>query len=75
MYRIPKNKASQSLIDILHYKGIANRDREEIIRTLTLFAEKKVDIADCILCVKAAGSNTALFSFDDTLNKICDFKR
>ncbi len=70
IYRVPKDKASNSLIDILHYKGIANDDRKELIRALTIFSERGIDIVDCILCAKAAGSGDNLFSFDEKLNKV-----
>ena len=70
IYKAPKNKASNSLIDILHYKGIANDDQKELIRALTIFLESGVDIVDCILCAKAAGSGDNLFSFDEELNKL-----
>ena len=75
IYKVPKNKAAESLIDILHYKGIANQDQQELIRALTFFSERNLDIVDCILCVKAAGSNTSLFSFDTELNKMSDSHR
>jgi predicted nucleic-acid-binding protein len=70
IYKVPKNRVTESLIDILHYRGIANPDQKELIRALTLFSERNLDIVDCILCVKAAGSNTSLFSFDGELNKL-----
>lgn len=70
IYQAPKDKASNSLIDILHYKGIANDDQKELIRALTLFSERNIDIVDCILCAKAAGSGDNLFSFDEELNKL-----
>ena len=70
IYKAPKDKASNSLIDILHYKGIANDDQKELIRALTLFSERGIDIVDCILCAKAAGSSDNLFSFDEELNKL-----
>lgn len=72
IYKVPKRKAADSLNDILHYRGIANPDQKELIRALTLFSEQNIDIVDCILCVKAAGPGTALFSFDRDLNKITD---
>ncbi|MFZ0932429.1 MAG: PIN domain-containing protein [Syntrophobacteraceae bacterium] len=75
IYKAPKTKAAESLIDILRYKGIANLDRGELIRALTLFSERDMDIADCILCVKASGSNTSLFSFDNDLNKMSESNR
>jgi len=70
IYRVPKIKASNSLIDILHYKGIANDNQKELIHALTLFSEKGIDIVDCILCAKAVGSGDNLFSFDEELNKV-----
>ncbi|MDA8169871.1 MAG: PIN domain-containing protein [Nitrospiraceae bacterium] len=70
IYKVPREKASASLTGILHYKGVANEDREELIRALVLFSERKLDIVDCILCAKADGPDVHLFSFDDQLNRI-----
>ncbi len=69
IYKVPRDIAAASLIDILHYKGIANSDQEELIRALTLFSEKNIDIVDCILCVKSAQPGSVLVSFDKELNK------
>lgn len=69
IYQVPKDKVADSLIDILHYKGIANDDRKDLIRALILFSEQGLDIVDCILCAKAAGTAAHIFSFDDKLNK------
>ena len=69
IYRVPKDEEAGSLIDILHCKGIANDDRRELIRALTLFSERGIDIVDCILCAKTAYSGPDLFSFDGELNK------
>jgi len=62
--------AAESLTDILHYKGIANHDQKELISALKLFAERNIDIVDCILCVKASETDASLFSFDKELNKV-----
>jgi predicted nucleic-acid-binding protein len=75
IYKAPRNKAAESLIDILRYKGIANPDRRELILALTLFSERDIDIVDSILCVKASGPNTSLFSFDSELNKLTESNR
>jgi len=72
IYKVPRDVAASSLIDILRYKGIANHDQQELIHALALFSERNIDIVDCILCVKAAGSDLSLFSFDGELNKITD---
>ncbi len=72
IYKVPKDKAAESLIDILHYKGIANSDQKELILALTLFSQRNIDIVDCILCVKAKGQGMTLFSFDDDLNNMSE---
>lgn len=70
IYKVPKDKVAESLSDILHYKGIANDDRKELIRALTFFSEQGLDIVDCILCAKSVGSGDHLFTFDAELNKL-----
>lgn len=70
IYKVPRDRAAGSLIDILRYKGIANDDQRELIRALTLFSEQRLDIVDCILCAKASAHGDQLFSFDADLNKI-----
>jgi len=70
IYKVPKEKAARSLIDILRYKGIANDDKRELIHALTLFSQQGVDIVDCVLCAKAASSDAHLFSFDEELNQM-----
>lgn len=72
IYKAPRGKVAESLTDILHYKGIVNRDRKELIRALVLFSERNIDIVDSILCAKAAGADMRLFSFDAELNKLSD---
>lgn len=67
-YKVPRREASAKLGQLLHYKGIANDDREELIEALTTFSEKpSLDIVDCILCAKARRPKLSLFTFDETL--------
>lgn len=70
IYKVPLNRATGSLIDILRYKGIANPDQHELIRALTLCTEHGLDIVDCILCAKALSAEDHLFTFDADLNKL-----
>ncbi|MBF0505758.1 MAG: PIN domain-containing protein [Nitrospirae bacterium] len=70
IYKVPRNKAAGGLIDILHYKGVANDDRTDLIGALAIFAEQDIDIVDCILSVKSDSFDAHLFSFDQELNKI-----
>ena len=70
IYKVPRDRAAGSLIDLMHYKGIANGDQQELIRALTLFSERGLDIVDCILCAKAAAAGDNLFTFDADLQKL-----
>jgi len=70
VYKVPKTEAAAKLIDVLHYKGIANDDQKELIHALNFFQEHNIDIVDSILCIKAAKPDMSLFSFDRDLNKI-----
>lgn len=70
IYKVPRDRAAGGLIDILHYKGIANDDQQELIRALTLCSEHGLDIVDCILCAKAVSAGDHLFTFDADLNKL-----
>ncbi len=66
-YKVPKKEASAKLKELLHYKGIANDDRDAIIEALTIFSNKTLDIVDCILCAKAKIYSMTLFTFDERL--------
>ncbi|MEW5744709.1 MAG: PIN domain-containing protein [Nitrospirota bacterium] len=70
IYKVPRERAAASLMDILHYKGIANNDQKELISALALFSEQALDIVDCILSAKAKTAGARLFSFDQELNKL-----
>jgi predicted nucleic-acid-binding protein len=70
VYKVPRDRAAGSLIDVLRYKGIANDDQQELIRALTLCSEQGLDIVDCILCAKAASAEDHLFTFDADLAKL-----
>jgi len=70
IYKVPRDKAAGSLIDLLHYAGIANDDRQELIRALSLFSERGLDIVDCILFAKASAAGDHLLTFDADLNKL-----
>jgi predicted nucleic-acid-binding protein len=70
IYQVPKHRASESLIDILRYKGIVNEDRLQLIHALTMFSQQRLDIVDCILYAKSSVRGCPLFTFDKALNKL-----
>ncbi len=70
IYRVPRDRAAGSLIDVLHYKGIANDDRQELIMALSMFSEQRLDIVDCILLARTRSDADHLVTFDAELNKL-----
>ena len=69
-YRVPKQMAVESLIGLLHYKGVANKDKVELLGALQTFAQQTMDIVDCLLLAKAHSSKGRLLSFDKDLNRL-----
>jgi predicted nucleic-acid-binding protein len=69
-YKIPRNEAAEKLESILRYKGIVNKDKEELINSLEIFVQKNIDIVDSIISVKSKSQGYALFSFDEKLMKL-----
>ena len=70
IYKVPKEKTADSLKNLLRYRGIINEDRADLIKALTTFARRSLDIVGFFLCAKAKGTDTSLFSFDEDLNKL-----
>jgi len=70
IYKVPKKEAADIMIELLHYKGIQNQNRKELVSALNCFSENNLDIVDCILCVFARQQGYALFTFDKNLQGI-----
>ena len=68
-YKVPKDEITAKLRGILHYKGVLNKDKEDLLEALNIFALKNLDIVDCVLCVKAGNNNMRLVTFDKDLKK------
>lgn len=69
-YKIPKEKISSSLIDLLKYAGIAMKEKKIVQRTLALWRDKNVEIVDCYLiaCLEKDAQNI-LYSYDRDFDK------
>jgi predicted nucleic-acid-binding protein len=52
-YGVPKNEAVAPLTGLLHYKGIVNDDKDILLEALALFAGKSLDLADCMVLIRA----------------------
>jgi predicted nucleic-acid-binding protein len=69
-YKVPKRQVAESLIGLLQYKGMANRDKADLVAALQTFAQQSIDIVDCVLLAKARHGTGRLLSFDKDLNKL-----
>jgi predicted nucleic-acid-binding protein len=69
-YRVPKQIAVESLIGLLQYKGVANKDKAELVDALQMFTQQTIDIVDCLLLAKARHGKGRPLSFDKDLNRL-----
>ncbi len=70
-YKVPRKETADKLQKLLHYKGIENIDKSELLNALQIYGEKNIDIVDCILHSKIKNhSNRKLFTFDEKLLKL-----
>lgn len=69
-YKVPKAETAARLKELLHYKGVANGDKDALIEALNIFSGKDpLDIVDCVLSAKANSSGMTMVTFDERLKK------
>ena len=69
-YKVPKAEAAARLKELLHYKGVINNDKNDLISALNIFSGKDpLDIVDCVLSAKAKSSGMTMVTFDEKLRK------
>jgi predicted nucleic-acid-binding protein len=68
-YLVPKKEAADVLGGLLQYKGVSNKDKAALAAALELYAEKNLDLVDCVLIAQARHNSAQIFSFDKALNK------
>lgn len=68
-YRVPRLEVADKLSVLLHYKGIQNEDRSDLVDALQRYGKSKLDWVDCLLLAKEAGGKFEIFSFDADLRK------
>ena len=69
-YSVPKEDAAHSLIELLRYKGIVNKEKQELISALNLFEKTGLDFVDCVVLAKAGASKFEVFTFDKQMIKV-----
>ena len=69
-YSVPIEDIASGMLDILEYNGIIVKEKRIVRRTLTLWHDNKLDIADCYLiaCLEGDRQNI-LYSYDRDFDK------
>ncbi len=80
-YKVPKEKISKILSELLIYKGIICEDKESLLLALDIYSKHNLHIVDSILAAKCKLSTFPLLSFDqklldvnNTLSQLPDMK-
>lgn len=66
-YQIPREAISNSLANLLQYKGLINEDKTLLTESLELYKTTNLHIVDCILGAKVKEKELKLMSFDQEL--------
>ncbi len=66
--KVPKDKITQTLSELLAYKGI-DSEREVLLPALNYYQQQNMHIVDCLLIARSKFSNYPILSFDQALNK------
>ncbi len=69
-YKVPRKKMTETLINLLNYKGFQNKDKPVMITALNLFQQTKVDFVDCLVAAKGFYEDYEVLSFDKDIKKL-----
>ncbi len=67
VYALSRDKISTVLIELIHFSNIGNTDKHIALNALEMYATKKLDFVDCLLC--AYSRIDEVFTFDKKLQK------
>jgi len=67
VYNLEKKKISQVLLSLLRADNIQVVDKYNLVKALEIFAQKKLDFVDCLLCAYAELDE--VLTFDKKLKK------
>ena len=73
VYDLEKEKISSVLLSLLQSDNIQVIDKYTLIKALEIFAQKKLDFVDCLLCAYAGVDE--VLTFDKKLKKCVDMQR
>jgi predicted nucleic acid-binding protein len=69
IYKVERAVVADKLHDLLHYRGIANPDKKDLLDPLLLFRQTNLSIVDCFLGAKARNRGMELCTFDKEMEK------
>ena len=69
-YKVSKAEICKTLTELLNYKGINNKDKDDLIFALELFEKNGIAFVDCILVSKAKSGGKKIGTFDAKLLKL-----
>ena len=72
-YKVPRDKISSTLSELLTYKGIKS-DKEPLLVALDYYSKHNIHIVDSILLAKTNLFDQKLLSFDKSLLKLINNK-
>ena len=70
IYGVDRSTVADKLGGLLHYKGVANTDKKDLIDSLSLFAQTRLSFVDCLLCAKSKNNAMPLVTFDAELERV-----
>jgi predicted nucleic-acid-binding protein len=70
LYGVDRTTIADKLGGLLHYKGVANTDKKDLLDSLNLFAQTRLSFVDCLLCAKSKNNAMPLVTFDAELLNI-----
>jgi len=66
-YNIDRQEIAEVLKNLLLLRGIKTENKVYVLRAFDIYADKKLDFVDCILC--AMSEDYEILTFDKKLNK------
>ena len=71
VYSVPKKDIKMVLGGLIEYKNLFMENKNVILRSLQIYSERKIDLADALLIAyHQESSNTVLHTFDKKILKI-----
>ena len=69
LYRVERGVVAEKLRELLHYRGIANTDKKDLLDALQIFNQTNLSIVDCFLSSKSRNRGMELCTFDKKLGR------